>query len=207
MSAMADPALYSRIVRILKIALPLAALAILSVLFILAEQLDPDAAIPYAEVDVEAILRDQGITNPSFGGVSEDGDVLSLNAENLRPEQGNGDAMTAAMLTAALELASGRRVDIESPRGRVDTQNGTAELSGGVMLSDDRGIVVETDRLTMNLKDVTGRTGPITATGPAGTLSAGSMELLRRGDGKLLVFEGSVRLLFYPDTSRKDDDQ
>ena len=41
--------LHSRLVTWAKVALPLAALAILSTLFLLADRIDPTAAIPYAD--------------------------------------------------------------------------------------------------------------------------------------------------------------
>ena len=207
MIAMAEPSLYSRVVRILKIALPLTALAILSVLFILAEQLDPDAAIPYADVDVEQLLREQGITNPSFGGVTEAGDRIALKAERLQSDQGGGDAMTAAVLTGAMEFATGRRVDIDAPKGLYDAGANRVELTGGVRLDGSDGFRVETDRVAIDLTTGEGETGPIVAEGPPGRLTAGSMALVGAEDGNILVFQGGVRLLFYPDQSRKDDDQ
>lgn len=206
MSVMAEPALYSRVVRILKVALPLAALGILSVLFIVAEQLDPEAAIPYADVDVEQILRDQGITNPTFGGVTDEGDVISLGAESLKRLPG-GDQMVAALMTGALEFASGRRVDIDAPAGEFDAETNMMALTGGVTLTDTQGVVVMTDEVALNLTDLTGRTGAIEAESPDARLAAGSMELRRSAAGNILVFDGGVRLLFYPDPSRKDDHQ
>ena len=71
---------YSRLVFWLKVTLPLVALAILSTLFFVAETLDPEAAIPYASVDVERILKEQGVTKPTFGGVTEDGVAISMSA-------------------------------------------------------------------------------------------------------------------------------
>ena len=43
----------SRVVAWLRVLLPLAALAILSTLFLLPKSHDPDAAIPYADVDAD----------------------------------------------------------------------------------------------------------------------------------------------------------
>ena len=50
--------LHSRLVAILKVALPLIALALLSTLFLFSRKIDPEDAIPYATVDVEDRLRD-----------------------------------------------------------------------------------------------------------------------------------------------------
>jgi lipopolysaccharide export system protein LptC len=43
---------HTRVVGWLKVALPLIALALLATLFLLADRIDPDDALPYAEVDV-----------------------------------------------------------------------------------------------------------------------------------------------------------
>ena len=49
---------YSRFVALAKVVLPLAALRLFATLFLIARQIDPDAAIPFAEVDVEQFARD-----------------------------------------------------------------------------------------------------------------------------------------------------
>ena len=66
---MARADFHSRLVGWLKVVLPLAALAILSTLFLLADLIDPTAAIPYAEVDVEDLARDPrwGRTEETYG--------------------------------------------------------------------------------------------------------------------------------------------
>lgn len=104
MATMSRADKYSRLVLWLKVALPLAALAILSTLFLVAETLDPDAAIPYAEVDVEKILQDQGITRPTFGGVTNDGVAISIAAEAVRPGNENRSRLTGTELSAKLTM-------------------------------------------------------------------------------------------------------
>ena len=49
--------LHSRLVRVLKIALPLIALLLLSTLFLFSRKINPEDAIPYASVDVDDRLR------------------------------------------------------------------------------------------------------------------------------------------------------
>ena len=71
---------HTRVVTWLKIALPLAALAILSTLFLLADKIDPEDALPYAEVDVEDLAREPRMTLPSYAGTTSDGAALSLTA-------------------------------------------------------------------------------------------------------------------------------
>ena len=56
----------SVIVAWLRVLLPLGALAVLSTLFLLSRKPDPDAAIPYARVDAEALARQPRVTAPSL---------------------------------------------------------------------------------------------------------------------------------------------
>lgn len=60
---------YSRIIFWLKIALPLLALAVLSTLFLFSPRVDIDGALPYSEVDVEQLAREQRLTQPEYTSV------------------------------------------------------------------------------------------------------------------------------------------
>ena len=194
---------YSRMVRWLKVAMPLAALAILSTLFFVAETLDPDAAIPYADVDVERLLREQGITRPAFGGVTEDGVAISMSAASIRPGTDQRDRLTSTDLTAQLTWPDDARIDIASPEGIVDVSGNEAILSGGATLQSTTGYIVTSDKIIalMNEASVFSQ-GAIAADGPIGSLTAGRMELTRQANadnGYLLVFKDGVRLLYKPE--------
>ena len=69
---------HSRLVGWLKVALPLTALALLSTLFLVARKIDPEAALPYAEVDVAERIREPRMTAPTYAGVTEDGATLTI---------------------------------------------------------------------------------------------------------------------------------
>ena len=191
---------YSRLIQWLKIALPLAALAILSTLFFVAESLNPEAAIPYAEVDVERILREQGVTRPSFGGVTAGGIAIAVTADSVRPSPGAPQTMDGTALSATLDLPSGGHIEITSPAGRVDGTTQTAALSGGARLESSTGYTVKTDRITASVADGSViSAGGVSATGPAGDVEAGRMELRRGEDGTYrLVFSEGVRLIYRP---------
>ena len=191
---------YSRLIQWLKIALPLAALAILSTLFFVAESLNPEAAIPYAEVDVERILREQGVTQPSFGGVTASGIAIAVTADSVRPSPDAPQAMDGVALNATLDLPSGGHIEITSPAGRVDGTTQTAALSGGARLESSTGYTVTTNRIMASVADGSVVSeGGVSATGPAGDLEAGRMEL-KRGEGGTyrLVFSEGVRLIYRP---------
>ena len=193
---------YSRMVRWLKVALPLTALAILSTLFFVAETLDPDAAIPYADVDVERLLREQGVTKPAFGAVTEDGVAISMSAVSIRPGETQRDRLTGVDLTANLTWPDNAQIDILSPTGIVDISGSEAILQGGAVLKSSTGYTVTSDRIVASMNDAhVVSDGSISAEGPAGSLTAGRMELTRRTNsdgGYLLVFNDGVRLLYKP---------
>ena len=139
---------YSRFVFWLKVLLPLAALAILSTLFLVAETLDPDRAIPYADVDVEKLIREQGITKPAFGGITESGVRISMSADSVRPDEANQQRFIGDQLVALVELPTGTRIDIASPIGFIDSETREAVLDGGARLVTSQGYTIDTERLT-----------------------------------------------------------
>ncbi len=198
---------YSRLVLWLKVALPLVALGILSTLFFVAETLDPEAAIPYADVDVEKILREQGITRPTFGGVTKGGVAIAISADEVRPGPERQDRLTARALVAQLDLPSGTQIDIESPVGIVDATTEQAILQGGARLESAMGYIVLTDEIVASMTDASVfAKSTIRAEGPPGKLTAGQMELTRTetpDPAYLLVFKGGVHLIYTP-RPRKD---
>lgn len=189
---------YSRMVLWLKVTLPLVALAILSTLFLVAETLDPEAAIPYADVDVDRILEDQGVTRPAFGGLSSDGVAVSLGAESVRPD---GTAFVGRDLELKMVFPQGSTIDMASPEGIIDMAAESAELSGGVRLASTAGYDIETDQINAGWSEAKiETTGAVTANGPTGRLEAGRMILTRdQTDAThLLVFKDGVRLVYDP---------
>ncbi|MDD9923439.1 MAG: hypothetical protein OXQ92_14375 [Boseongicola sp.] len=192
---------YSRFVFWLKVLLPLAALALLSTLFLIAETLDPEKAIPYAEVDVERILSEQGITRPRFGGVTADGASVTVAASSVRPVEGNNTRLLGSDLEGHVELPSGTRIDVESPEGLVDGTESEARLMGGAKLTTSQGYQIETAQIRMAIGAVAVTSeGPLTGQGPLGEIEAGNVTLEQNqaDGGYLLVFNEGVRLIYRP---------
>jgi len=193
---------YSRAVAWLKVLLPLLALAILSTLFLVARTLDPSKAIPYAKVDVDRILREQGVTRPTFGGVTSDGTAIAFSASEVRPESAGSSRFRASDLNARLTFPDQGMLDVAGPEGVIDGGAGELMLKGGVQIDSSTGYHVNADQVLANLKQTQVTTdGSVTATGPAGQITAGNMELTRStaaGQSYLLVFKGGVRLIYDP---------
>lgn len=192
---------HSRMVGWLKVALPLAALAVLATLFLLADRVDPDAALPYAEVDVEDRAREPRMTAPSYAGTTSDGASLMLTAREARPRTADAPARASDML---LELTTpdGGLTELRAATAVIDQTARQMVLSGGVSVSTGTGYRLETAEITARL-DRSGleSQSEVTASGPAGDLRAGGMTLGQDNQtpgGYLLVFNEGVRLVYLP---------
>ncbi len=192
---------HTRLVGWLKVALPLTALAILSTLFLVAHRIDPEAALPYAEVDVEDLAREPRMTAPTYAGTTEDGAALTLSASEARPEA-DGVAATAAGLRLELATPDGGRTELVAAEAVMEDATRQVILSGGVVLSTSNGYRLETAEVVAKL-DRTGleSRAPVVATGPAGEIRAEGMALSqdnRTPGAYVLVFKGGVRLVDQP---------
>lgn len=192
---------HSRVVGWLKVALPLAALAILSTLFLLADRIDPEDALPYAEVDVEDLAREPRMTAPTYAGTTSDGASIALTADQARPE---ADGTPASFAGLRLELATpdGATTRLSAPTAVIEDASNRITLSGGVAVETASGYRLQTPEIIARL-DRSGleSRGEVTARGPAGDLRADGMVLsqdTRTPGSYVLVFKGAVRLVYQP---------
>jgi lipopolysaccharide export system protein LptC len=193
--------LHSALVAWLKVLLPLIALAILSTLFLVARTIDPEGAIPFAEVDIDDRIREPRLTRPTWAGVTSDGTALTLRADEARPARGE-DGASARAVTAELELAGGGEAGLVAAAVQLDPEGRQMTLSGGVVVTTSTGYRLETEGLTAML-DRTGMqsAGPVVGEGPGGTINAGELRLGADPDRpgtQLLVFDKGVKLLYRP---------
>lgn len=191
--------LHSRVVAVLKIALPLVALAILSSLFLVSRRINPEDAIPYAKVEIEDRLREPRLTDAGLSGLTADGAALTLNMAEARPRpDGSG---TATGITGRLATPDGATTDITAGTAEVDAVTKSAELAGGVTLKSSTGYTVVSPGFGLALNRTWAESrGAVTTDAPMGKLTADHMKLDQSGQagGYLLVFNGNVRLLYQP---------
>lgn len=192
--------IHSRLVGWLKIALPLAALAILSTLFLFSRKIDPSDAIPYAEVDVEERLREPRMTGASYSGVTADGSAINLRADAAVP-QADGNAR-ATGLSATLDAPDGSNTTFAAATGQLDNASGMIGLSGGVRVETSSGYHIQTKDVRIALdRTLVEAPGMVAADGPPGTITADRMTLTSadpKSGHYQLVFTGNVKLIYQP---------
>lgn len=198
---MFDENSYSRLVAWLKILLPLAALALLSTLFLLSRSVDPTETIPFADIDLAERARDQGVTQPYFAGASERGDLISFSAASARPDATSEQRVVAQTVRSWINLTSGTFLKFTAQSGLLDEPSDLANLKGKVTITSSVGYTIRTESLKSAMHKIWAETdGPIQADGPPGQFSAGKM-LLRvdpETDDVHLLFTNGVKLIYDP---------
>jgi len=190
---------YSKLVAWLKVLLPLTALALLSTLFLLSRNIDPIAAVPFADTEVQERLRGQQVTAPFYSGMSSSGDRISVSAGTMATADQQNNAATD--LAAHIDLSSGTRVVLFSDNGEFDIANGASSLAGNVVITTSTGYKLNSDEILTDFERMTVQSpGPVFGTGLSGTLEAGQMRLEKTdgGDNAQLVFTKGVKLVYRP---------
>ncbi|MGR3541028.1 MAG: hypothetical protein ACU0BS_06330 [Hasllibacter sp.] len=185
---------WSRFVRLAKIALPTIALALLSVLFLLARDMGGEPVIPYSDAEIDEIARDQRLGSPDFAGLTEDGAAIRITAAQGRPDPREPSVLTAAGMSVLLQ-APARDVALDAAVGRVDPASGTFELGGGLTIETSDGYRLNAAGLEGRLDLTEMRSaGPVEGRGPLGEVTGGVMAL----DAEGLSFEDGVTLVYRP---------
>ncbi len=191
---------YSRIIALLKVTLPLAALALLSTLFLISRRVNTEPTIPFAQFEIEDRLRDQQVTAPFFTGTTSSGHEITIAAAKAFPDQQQGIA-SATDLEAELRTSEGRSILLLSDSGSVHPASDSARLTGNVRILTSDGMRVETDALEAHLGRAEARSpGTITATGPFGDFTAGAMRIFTKSKkGNVHIeFTDGVKLVYDP---------
>ncbi|GGG70159.1 hypothetical protein GCM10011415_17120 [Salipiger pallidus] len=190
---------YSRFVGWLKLLLPLAALALLSTLFLLPRGTEPTIDLPFMQGSGSP-GREQ-IVGPNFAGTTAKGDQLRLTAERAEPVDGALDRIRAFSLDAALDMADGSRVTLRSAEGLVDENTRSADLEGAVEITSTTGYVMTTERMRTALDRIEAETlAPVSGKGPAGEFTAGRLVITgeESSDDVQLLFTDGVKLVYDP---------
>lgn len=194
-------AAHSRLVGALRVLLPLAALVLLSTLFLVARGRDPDAALPYARVDIADMLRDPRLTAPTYSTVTEDGDEVIFTAATAHPGGSDGTGARATGPVLRLIGPDGAETRAAAAEARIDPAAGVLVMTGAVRLDSAAGLRLETEALAVQLdRSRMESPGPVVAESPHGRIEAGSATLTRGAapGQEVVVFNGGVKLLYRP---------
>lgn len=191
--------MYSRLIAWLKILLPLAALALLSTLFLVSRESDAVATIPILTGGADPIQTEQ-LGRPFYAGLTNSGRGVTLTARQARFDGAQADDINADDVRAVFDTRDETQIVIEAPFGK--TEDGTrVALRQGVTLNSSSGYTIrsegfdaELDRLKIE------STAQVDADGPGITLTAGKLRVDEDNSTQSirLLFTGGVKMIYLP---------
>lgn len=192
---------YSRMVQFLKVLLPLAAIVLLSTVFLLSRSIETDVTGPFSERDMDDRLKGQQVTRPVYTGTTRKGDEIQVSASIARPG-GAQDPTEASDFRGTIRFRNGRVMTLDSDLGSVRPDRGMATFSGNVVITTADGMRVTTDVLNTALDEIRGDApGTVRGTGPFGDFTAGGMRFgTEKEDGPVhILFTDGVKLIYDPE--------
>ncbi|SFC78928.1 lipopolysaccharide export system protein LptC [Tropicimonas isoalkanivorans] len=193
--------LHSRVVAWLKVILPLAALALLSTLFLVARS-GPDAKLPFSQKDLEEMASEQRVEAPEFAGLTKEGRAMNISARTATPRDTAGHVVDAVGIRGQLETGDDSSIQLSADEGTVYSLKSLAHLQGNVRVNTSTGYTIDAEELNAALNRTDVETpGPVTAEGPLGRIDAGRMVVTQMGqerDDVTLVFKDGVKLIYLP---------
>ena len=192
---------HTRVVGWLKVLLPLAALGILSTVFLLSRTHEVQQELPYADIDIGKDGLAERVLRPTFAGSTENGDLIAFVADTAKPVGEGLDKVSAEDVRARIDLNTGGTITFRSDSALMDEPAGKAQLHGGVVIISSTGYRVETEELTAGMDALYAETaGEVHGEGPPGRFVAGKlvMKTDKAGGDLQMHFTGGVKLVYLP---------
>ncbi|MEM7508468.1 MAG: LPS export ABC transporter periplasmic protein LptC [Pseudomonadota bacterium] len=199
---------YSRIVRWMKILLPLAAVFLIGAIFLFDRHSGEEPL--FSPEDLATLGAGMQLENPRFAGVTEQGEPFVVTARSAVPDGPVPDMIELVEPAGEFTLSEDLTVKGRSTTGLMSRDDRKLTLNGRIVINTSEGHRAETEELIIDMeKETAFAPGTITAFGPEGSLTAGTMRAARRvlpdQDGKtetVILFENGVRVVFIPAEAR-----
>lgn len=190
---------YTRVIRGLKVTLPLIALVLLSTMFMLSRKVDPEAAVALSNQAFRDRIDRSQLSAPQYDGNTNSGKSLTVTAQSARPDPHIEGKTYGQVVNAQINLDNGEVMNVKADTGVIEEAQDRAILSGNVHILTTDGYDMRTSQLTSHLSKVEGESaGAVTAYGPPGTLQAGKMFVKtdETSGGVHLLFTQGVHLVY-----------
>ena len=183
---------HSRNVRILRTALPVSTLAIVSVYSLsILQTVGWGLSIPKLEMP-QILPENLAMQNPHYEGFNKDGGRYWVKATSAQQDLKNFNLIKLNGITGELIDAKKQRTTISAKRGTFDNKANMLELYDAIDVDGDAGIKAKLKRATINTKEslITSKE-QVTVTMDAGTITANQMTV--RQKAKEYTFVDNVR--------------
>lgn len=188
---------YSRWVKSLRLALPIIALALAVVVFLVAGPKYSAEIKPIQEVEPKLTGRNE-LASPRFESQDKDAQPYTVTATRAYQKEDDLNEIVLDAPVADMSLKDGKWVSLKADHGEYKQDSQDLRLEGSVILYHDSGYEFETEALDVNVKtQQTSSDKPVSGQGPTGTIKATGLT----GDGNSgqLIFKGPAKLILNPD--------
>ncbi len=185
----------SGVVRFLKLALPLAALALIVAVFVAPRD---DLSLDFADFDFD--FRDGlRLEQPRFSGADAAGRPFRVTAEWALPDAPDPERIELGPVDGEMLADDDRRIRLRADGGVIEPKARRLTLAGEVTVETEDGWTLSAPSARADLRDETVvAEGPVTGSGPSGALEAGAMRAAREDGRDYIRFDGGVRLRIDP---------
>lgn len=183
---------YTRFVSLMKVALPITAMAVLGLVILWP---GPERPGTSAELPDGAQGAGQGrMMSPRINGVDAHDRPYSIVGESAEQSLSSGERVVFNAPQAEITLSNGAWLALMAEQGEIDQEHGRLVLSGAVSLFRDDGYAFITEEVYVDLEEtVAWGDRPVEAYGPAGEVAAEGFRL--DGERNIIVFLGNSRLV------------
>jgi|TARA_B110000967_G_scaffold210089_1_gene270478 lipopolysaccharide export system protein LptC len=201
--------LYSKIIKYAKYIFPIIAIGLFISIFAFGKK---DAIRSGAIItDAEMIYRSTGqkITNPQFSGFTDFGDAFTLEAIEALPDGSQPKRIDLISPNFEFNTTRGIGFKVNSINGSINFFEQSAQLEGKVQFNMSNGYEAFSEKVRLDLKNGHAASpGPVSAKGPLGSITAGSMVLTKTNNSTLskptgsLKFTAGIRLIYLPSSPK-----
>jgi lipopolysaccharide export system protein LptC len=185
---------YTRLVRGLRLLLPLVAVSVIGM--VMAWPRVENTMAPIRKEVKSAAATPVGkneLLNPTFNGVDKNNEPYTVSAAHAVQSMSERDTVLLDQPRGEIQLEGGRKLGGEAVKGTYVQKEGRLLLEDGVTLHDDEGNLFRTAKLLVNLHTREAWADQrVEGSGPAGALEASGM----RADSAngVLIFTGPAKL-------------
>lgn len=199
----------SRLVRRLRVALPILALVLVAAFFFNTQSNGVDEAFLDDFKDMSAAADELKMANPRFAGIDDEGKPFEITAEAAKQVPGSTNVVELD-LPRAVQGDGDEQTVVTAEKGLYESETNMLELTEGVTLSHDIGpdvYVLRAPAATVSIKEeiVTSNAGVGGDGSDGGRLEADTMKAYN-AEGRV-VFEGNVYMRIYPKSSQAESTQ
>ena len=189
-------------VRTLKVVLPMIAVLLLGMMFMMTKNVPELTEIPFASGAVKERIKNEQVANPNYMGMTKDGDVLNVYADTLTPENEEMSALLITRPKSEITTKDGRVINLISDSGIIQNAANLLSMEGDVEIFTSDGYQFYAQKVDVRLDQTWAFAfGPVRGFGPGETFRAGSLEIKRSSETDDLKFhlKGRVNVVYKRD--------